>query len=127
SHPIPAIGNDSSQRRDAGERDKRLRLLVPPLHVGIEVRPARHVRATRPGVRFHRERLLERLGSQVGERRQSKHYTPRRIATMHATINANRRRVTSPLFRTYAAAPGRYCSPFQTRFCTRPAAIAPFT
>src|SRR3989442_8262276 len=50
-----ALGH-AAKLGDPHERDDRLWLLLAPLHVRIQVRPASHVHAVGPGVGLHRER-----------------------------------------------------------------------
>src|SRR2546425_1620125 len=59
--------------RDPHQRDIGSRLLVPPLHVRVQVRTARDVHPVRAGVGLHGQRFAEGLGLEVAERRESQH------------------------------------------------------
>src|SRR2546422_7728825 len=55
------------------QRDDDLRFLMPPLHVGIEISSPCDVHPIGPSVRFHGERVLQRLGREIRERREPEH------------------------------------------------------
>src|SRR5213078_131985 len=54
-------------------RDDGLRLLLPSLHVGVEVGPASDVHAVGARVGLHHQRFLQCLRLQISERRESQH------------------------------------------------------
>src|SRR5439155_25343099 len=55
----------SRQLPNPHQRDHRARLLLPPLHVGVEVRSAGHVRSRRTSVGLHSQGLRQRGRLQV--------------------------------------------------------------
>src|SRR5882762_10110941 len=50
-----------------------MRLLVAPLHVRVEIRAPGHIHPLRPRVRFHHERVFQRLGLEMGEEGEPQH------------------------------------------------------
>src|SRR5689334_11345833 len=61
------------QLRYSHQRNHRLRLLLPSLHIRVQVRPSSDVARVGAGVGLHRDRFLERARLQVPERREPQH------------------------------------------------------
>src|SRR2546427_8310960 len=59
--------------RNSHERDDRARLLMPPLHVGVEICAPGHVHPVGARVGLHRDRFGQRPRLSVGEGRKPEH------------------------------------------------------
>src|SRR5438445_3953646 len=73
-----------SQLFESHQRNDGARLLVSPLHVRMQIRPACHIHSLGPGVGLHRHRLLERPRLQVLEGREPEHQRRRPAVTSTA-------------------------------------------